>query len=126
MEKYFKGAPVKLGCGREGEAGREAEEWRAEGGKRVGGRENWEGGVCGRANLVSTSRRAKSEGMRGWWVGEEGADLEDTQEEFPQLLFTTAYTSGPDTYLERSPAEGNTGIPFFFLLTYAWEVSFSS
>ena len=45
-----------------------------EGGKRVWGRENWEGGVWGRANLASTSLRAKSEAMRGWWVGEEGAD----------------------------------------------------
>lgn len=29
-------------------------------------------------------------------------------------------------YLEMRPAEGNTGIPFFLRLTYAWEVSFSS
>ena len=46
--KYLKGEAAKPGCGREGEAGREEEEWMdciAEGGKRVGGRENCEGGV---------------------------------------------------------------------------------
>lgn len=63
--KNLKGGAANPGWGRDGDAGREDEEWMAAVGKRAWGRVNWEGGVWGSANLASTSRNAKSEAIRG-------------------------------------------------------------
>ena len=72
---------------REGEAGRE-ELWRLAAKREGRVKCVEEGGVRGRVNLASISRRLNSEAMSGWWVGEEGADLQTQGDETADYTHT--------------------------------------